>query len=168
MLAPLGFFLALLPAFARTNNFSHPGQVTVPDQNRSALVEEVQAAVAKTSHPDINSLCLVGARNEFGLHIKLGRFAVGPATIRIHRYPRRFTARRTFPLTPWPVCTDKYDIGLPVWQWIIAATRLSIHPMGAGISHSDEQPGRVVDLLTLLGERPGELMAMAREILAGD
>jgi hypothetical protein len=90
--APLGFCLSLLAAFARANNFSHAGQVTVPDQNHSALIEEVQAAVAKASDTDIDSLCPVGARNEFGLNVKLGRFAVAPATLRIHRYLRRFTA----------------------------------------------------------------------------
>jgi CHAT domain-containing protein len=40
--------------------------------------------------------------------------------------------------------------------------------MGAGTSRSEDQPGGVVDLLSLLGERPGELMTRAREILAGD
>src|SRR5215468_6000030 len=40
--------------------------------------------------------------------------------------------------------------------------------MGAGTSRSEDQSGGVLDLLALLGERPGELMAKAREILAGD
>jgi tetratricopeptide (TPR) repeat protein len=40
--------------------------------------------------------------------------------------------------------------------------------MGAATSCSEDQPRRAVDLLPLLGERPGELLAKAREILDGD
>jgi CHAT domain-containing protein len=40
--------------------------------------------------------------------------------------------------------------------------------MGAVANRGEDQSGRVADLLSLLGERPGELMARAREILAGD
>jgi hypothetical protein len=40
--------------------------------------------------------------------------------------------------------------------------------MGASTSGGEDQPARVVDLLTLLGERPGELMTRARQIVAGD
>jgi tetratricopeptide (TPR) repeat protein len=40
--------------------------------------------------------------------------------------------------------------------------------MAAGTSRGDDPPGQARDLLPLLGERPGELMARAREILAGD
>jgi hypothetical protein len=59
-------------------------------------------------------------------------------------------------------------MGLSVWQWIIVTTRLSIHPMGADTSRREDQPARAADLLSLLGERPRELMARAREILAGE
>jgi hypothetical protein len=40
--------------------------------------------------------------------------------------------------------------------------------MAAGTQQDDSVPGQARDLLPLLGSRPGELMARAREILAGD
>jgi len=98
--ALLGFCLALLvPPFACANDFVHPIQVAAPDQNHSALIQEVQAAIGKAGYPHINSLCLAGAHDEFGLNVKLGRFAAGPPTIRIHRYLRRLTAGQSLLLT---------------------------------------------------------------------